>query len=160
VKLWQRGLLVLALAGLLLGMGVHYGAVEDDHWPYPDEDAIATHPETHVGEEVFLFGTVTAVEADAETATIRVKADSGSFSLSVQSLDRAVEPGGVVQVLGELTAERTVDAERVVVVNSSSGAEWYKYAVSVIGAALVLVAFFWYWRVDRDTWTFEVRRDG
>lgn len=160
MKQWQRGLLVLGLAGLLVGMGVHYGAVQDDHWPYPDEDTLATHPETHVGEEVFLFGTVTAVDADAGTATIRVEADTGPFSISVQSFDRAVELGGVVQVLGELTAERTVDAERVVVVNSSSGAEWYKYGVSVLGALLVLLAFFRYWRVDWDTLTFEVRRDG
>ncbi|CCQ33095.1 hypothetical protein HLRTI_002983 [Halorhabdus tiamatea SARL4B] len=157
---WQRGLLVLGFVGLLVGMGVHYGAVEDDHWPYPDEDALASQPAEHVGEEVFLFGTVTAVDGDAGTATISVEADSGSFSLSVQSFDRTVEPGGVVQVLGELTTERTVDAERVVVVNSSSGAEWYKYGVSVLGAVLLVVAFFRYWRIDRDTWTFEVRRDG
>lgn len=160
MRQWHRGVIVLALVALLVGMGVHYGAVEADRWPYPDEDDLASQPAEHVGEEVFLFGTVTAVDSDAGTATIRVEADTGPFSLSVQSFDRAVQPGGVVQVLGELTAERTVEADRVVVVNASSGAEWYKYSVSVLGAMLVLLAFFRYWRVDRDTWTFEVRHDG
>ncbi|WEL16694.1 Membrane associated OB-fold protein [Halorhabdus sp. SVX81] len=160
MKQWQRGLLVLGLVGLLVGMGVHYGAAEDDHWPYPDEDDLAGQPAEHVGDEVFLFGTVTTVDADAGTATIRVEADAGSFSLTVHSFDRTVQPGGVVQVLGELTTERTVDAERVVVVNATGGAEWYKYGVSVIGAIVVLIAFFRYWRVDTDTWTFEVGHDG
>lgn len=160
VKLWQRGLLVFALAGLLFGMGVHYGAVEDDRWPYPDEDALATQPAAHVGEAVFLFGTVTGVDTEAGTATVSVETDTGQFTLTVTSLDATVHSGGVVQVLGELTAERTVDADRVVVVSASGGAEWYKYGVSVIGAVLVLAAFFRHWRIDRDTWTFEVRRDG
>lgn len=160
MRQWHRGVIVFALVALLVGMGVHYGAVEDDRWPYPDEDDLASQPAEHVGDEVFLFGTVTAIDTDAGTATIRVEADSGSFSLSVQSFDRSVKPGGIVQILGELTTERTLDAERVVVVNSSSGAEWYKYGVSVLGAVLVLLAFFRYWRIDWDTWTFEVRRDG
>ena len=58
------------------------------------------------------------------------------------------------------SAERTVDAERIVVVNHSRSAMWYKYGVSVIGAGLVLIAFFKYWQIDTDTWCFEVRRNG
>ncbi|ACV11285.1 hypothetical protein Huta_1106 [Halorhabdus utahensis DSM 12940] len=160
VRQWQRGLLVIGLAGLLLGMGVHYGAVEEDHWPYPEADEIAGQPAEHIGEELFLFGTVTAVDADAETATIRVAASPESISITVQSFDRAAQSGGTVQVLGELTDERTVDADRVVVVNDSGGAEWYKYGVSVIGAIVVLIAFFRYWRIDTDSWSFGVRHDG
>jgi len=43
------------------------------------------------------------------------------------------------------------------VVNPAGSSEAYKYAVSAVGAVLVLALFFKYWRVDHRTLTFEVR---
>jgi hypothetical protein len=65
-----------------------------------------------------------------------------------------------MQVRGRLAPDRTVVAERVLVVNPYSWSEPYKYAVSVVGAALVLVVFFREWRPDVDALAFEVRDDG
>jgi len=50
-----------------------------------------------------------------------------------------------------------VDAETVRVVNPAGASETYKYAVSAVGALLVVALFFRYWRVDIETLTFEVR---
>jgi len=160
MKDWQRGAIILGLVAILGLMGGHYGMVEAEQWPYPHEDTLATHPGAYVGEEVLLFGTVTDTNSQADTATIRVESDYGTFSLTVKGFDAGVERGGVVQVLGPLTSERTVDAERIVVVNHSRSAKWYKYGVSIIGAVLVVTAFFRYWEIDTETWCFEVRDNG
>jgi len=50
MKYWQRGAIVIGLLALLFGMGIHYGAVEADRWPYPHEDTLAADPGAHVGQ--------------------------------------------------------------------------------------------------------------
>jgi hypothetical protein len=46
------------------------------------------------------------------------------------------------------------------VVNPSGSSLVYKYGTSLVGAALVLVVFFRYWRVDWGSLSLEVREDG
>lgn len=154
---WRRfaliGLLVLATAGL----GVYADATGDDRWPYPTADALGSGYDDHTGEQALLFGTVESVDAD--TAQIRVEYDEGSFQMTVQNFDASVQSGGTVQVYGTLAPDRTIDAERVAVVNPAGSSLLFKYGISVVAVILFLLVFFRYWRIDWGTYSLEAR-DG
>ncbi|WP_436926785.1 hypothetical protein [Halosimplex amylolyticum] len=151
----------VALLGAVVGLGVHYDATEGEHDPYPESETLATDYGAHVGEEAFVSGTVERVDAGADRATISVDSDEGDVRMTVEGFTERVQPGGVVQVHGTLEADRTIDAANVAVVNPAGGSKRYKYAVSAVGAVLVLVVFFGEWRVDTETLAFETRaKDG
>lgn len=154
----RRVLLAAVLVGLVFGMGVHYDSAEEGQWPYPDTDRLAAEYDRYVGEQALLFGTVESVSGG--TARLSVEHTGGAFPLTVEGFDADVEPGGVVQVLGRLEPGRTMTPEAVAVVNPSGSSLVYKYGTSLVGAALVLVVFFRYWRVDWGSLSLEVREDG
>ena len=171
----RRLLLGFVLVAALSGLFVHYGASADSHQRYPSNGEIATAYEDHVGETVQITGVVrsptangsgegsdTANGSDGTNATMTIVLRGfGSFgTLTVRGADRTAASGGTVQVIGTLETDRTVTAERVLPVNPHSWSEPYKYAVSVVGAVLILVAFFHEWRVDTGSLAFEVREDG
>ena len=108
----------------------------------------------NVGQETFLFGTVVSINDE----TTRIRVDGGTYTLRVRSFDAAVDPGGTVQVLGVMRSDDVLVADRVVV-ESSGSSRLYNYEVSVLGAGLVLVAFFRHWRIDTEQLAFEVQ-DG
>ena len=149
---------ILVLVGVVFGLGVHYDAAEAGHSPYPSSTEIAVNYDAHVGEEAFVFGRVLTV--DDNRATIEVDSDRGVFQLTVDGFGKEVQTGGVVQVYGTLRPDRTINAENTVVVNPAEESNRYKYAVSTVGAALVLAAFLRKWRFDTDSLAFEVRGDG
>jgi hypothetical protein len=154
--------LIVVLAALVFGMGLHAGtdrSFEEQYWPYPEGDDIAADYDRFVGNETLLWGTVQRVDRASGTATIRLTTDQGPFELTVTGFDAAVEPGGVVQVYGTLRPDRTVGAANVVVVNPTGSSTTVKYAVSALGAVLVLVAFFRRWRPDTGQWAFVPRED-
>jgi len=148
---------VVVLLAAVGGLCVHYDATFDDNAPYPPTDDLATEYENYVGEETLVFGDVDRVDADAERATVRVDSDEGEFELLVRGFTERVQPGGVVQVYGTLEADYTISATNVAVVNPAGGSKAYKYAVSVVGAVLVLALFFRRWRVDTESLAFELR---
>jgi len=156
---WQlkRALIALLLLSALGGLFVHADVTGDERSPYPAPHELAADYDGYVGETVLVFGTVTGVDG----SDIRIEAESEgvTIDLRVASASTAVEPGGVVQVYGELRPGQQMVAQNVAVVNDSSGAEWYKYAVSAVGALGFLVVFLRQWRLDRETWTMEAR-DG
>lgn len=127
-----------------VGMGAHYDTTFESHWPYPTDAELTSDYDTYVGRDIFLSGTVVAV--DDGVARMRVGDDGQTFR--IRSFDATVEPGGVVQVLGEVRPDGVLTADRVVVVNPSADALVYKYSVSLVGAAAVLVSFFRHWTVD------------
>lgn len=155
----RRILLACLLVTALFGLSVHYDAREAAHSPYPTVEELRTDYDSHVGERAFLGNEVVAADPDNGTMTVVPSRSYPSFTMRVEGAARTVPPGGNVQVYGRLAPGRTVVADRVVAVNASRSAELYKYATSVLGAVLVLVAFFARWRVDRRTVAFEVR-DG
>jgi len=157
VEARTRIVVVAVLAAVVFGMGVHYDATFDDRWPYPSSDDVEASYGDHVGEEVFLFGTVEAVDEDAGTARVRVDADGTSFVLAVRPFDADVRPGGVVQVVGTLRAGHTLDAETVRVVNPAGSSVLYKALRSAVGALLVVAAFFRHWRLDVGALAFRGR---
>jgi len=141
-------------------MGVHYESQYDDRWPYPDTDSLATGYESHVGEEVLLFGTVQSVDRGSATAQLEIEHATGTFEMTAQSFDADVRQGGVVQMTGTLEPNHVIVTETVAVVNPAGSSKLYKYGVSLVGALLVTVAFFEQWRIDRETLSFEARYDG
>lgn len=145
------------MIAFLLGTGVHFDAVHDNHWPYPTADDLAADGEEHVGQSVLLFGTVTRVDEGSRSAEIAVSHAEGRFSATVRGFDATVRPGGVVQVYGTLERDRRIDAERVVVVNPTDRARLRKYAVSLAGAAIVVVGFLRHWRLSLGSRAFEAR---
>jgi hypothetical protein len=143
----HRGTILLAIVLLVLASGVHYDAREEHHREGPTDDQLLSNYDGHVGERTLLFGTVESVDADRETATIRV-GGSRIVRLQVNEFDADVSTGGSVQVYGTIRPNRAVDADTVVVVNRTPGALYYKYAVSAVGALGILAAFFRDWRID------------
>jgi hypothetical protein len=148
---------VVLLGGVLLASGIYYESVEPHHWPYPDEDQLAADDGEYTGERVLLFGTVERVDPGDRTARNAVEADEETFTATVQRFDAAVEPGGVVQVYGTVRPNRAVLADRVRVVNPTGRSNRYKYAVSAIGALVVLIAFCRRWKIDRESLAFVSR---
>lgn len=169
---WRRLVLGIVILGVLFGLFVHYGATADDHTRYPGNYDVATAYDSHVGETVQIGVTVRKSAANASgaesgaaggsngTMTVVLRRYESFGRLTVRNADRTAPPGGTVQVIGTLEPDRTVTAERVLPVNPQSWSEYYKYAVSVVGAALVLAVFFREWRIDVETPGFEVREDG
>jgi hypothetical protein len=161
----RRLLLGCVLVAALAGLFVHYGATADSHDRYPGNEEIALSYDDHVGETVQIAGIVRSLAANGSgganaTMTVVLRNWESFGTLTVRDADRSVDPGGTVQVVGTLGADRTISAERVLPVNPRSWSEPYKYAVSVVGAALILVVFFREWRVDAEGLAFEVREDG
>lgn len=155
MRLSVRLFLIAVLSLSVFGMGVHYDATDERHWPYPSSDDLAADYAAHVGEDAFLFGTVEQIDGD--TAEILVTHTGGTFTLTVEGLDVTVQPGGTVQVVGELRPDRTMVASNVAVVNPAGSSKAYKYAVSLVGAVLVLVVFFREWQIDTEEFGFEVK---
>lgn len=146
------------LAVVLLGTFVHYGA-DGPRRSYPSPGSIDANYDSHVGEEAFLLATVTEV-SETGVVTLRVRGTGSPYELSARGVDASVSSGALVQIHGDLGPDREVSVRNVVVVNETQSAELYKYAISVVGALLVLVFFFRYWTVDTNSLAFEVRRDG
>jgi len=154
---WKRLLVAILLLSALGGLFVHEDATDDTRFPYPEPHELAADYDSHVGETVLVFGRVTAV--DGNDVVIEAESEGVTVDLRVTAASTTVEPGGVVQIYGELRPEREIVAQNIVVVNDSGGAEWYKYGVSVVGALGFLVVFLRQWRLDRETLTLEAR-DG
>jgi len=151
----KRLLLAALLLSALGGLFVHEDATSDARFPYPEPHELAADYDSHVGETALIFGTVAAV--DGSELVIESESEGVTVTLRVTGASAAVEPGGVVQVYGELRPGQRIAARNVAVVNDSSGAEWYKYGISAVGALGFLVVFRRQWRLDRETWTLEAR---
>lgn len=160
MKRASRLVAVAVVLVLLGGMGVHYDTTYETEWPYPTTDAIAADYDRHVGQQVFLTGTVRRVDEGADRGEIEVRHTRGSMALTVDSFDVRVQPGGAVQVYGTVRPDHVLAADTVEVVNPAGSSKLYKYGVSLVGAALVVVLFLGHWRIDLRRRSFEVRSDG
>ena len=142
---------------LVAGMGVHFDAVDDDHWPYANATALDANYGDHVGERTFLFGTVQETDRANETVAILVETEQGQLPLTVSGVDESVNPGGVIQVYGTVRPGGRLAAENVVVVNPAGSSKLFKYAVSLVGVLLVVALFFRHWQIDVGELGFEVK---
>lgn len=139
-----RIFIAIFLFGSLVGMGVHYDATVNNHWPYPTESEVIEDYESNVGEVVFLSGRVTS----SSPLQLRVSSNGESTEIIVKNTDAYAEPGGFIQVYGILREGRNIDSKRVSVINRTAESLRYKYAVSVVGALIVSIVFFRHWEID------------
>lgn len=155
---WVRFGLGLLFVAATVGLCIVGAATYEERTPYPPTEDLVTNYEGFVGEETLVFGTFQV--RNGGEATIRVSHGDTEIDVTVTDFAGQVEPGGVVQVAGTIRPDRVLDAERVVVVNPSPGAQLFKYAASGLGALVFLGVFFRYWRVNLGDLTVEVREDG
>jgi len=152
---------VVLLLVCTLVLCVHYGATYDENWPHPTGDQLAEEPGGWDGEQVLLSGTVETV--GEEQFSMRVETDSGDVArvVAVRGTGVDAEPGGTVQVFGELAEQGTVQhADRVVVVVASPGYHPSKFGISVLGLGLVAGFFLRHWRIDPGVLSITRRGDG
>lgn len=163
----RKFVLGIVLSAVLLGLCVHYGTTYDDAWPHPTGDQLAGGGDEYVGDHVLLFGDVQSVHEDS--ITIHVTDDHGDVAaaLEVRNVETTdLEPGGVVQVYGVLESDSTgahdgtMDAEEIVVVNSSPDAATYKYVASALGGLFAAGFFLRHWRIDLRWLRFEPRAEA
>lgn len=147
----------MVLLGAVLGLCIHYGSALDDRWPYPGSGEIDDDYGEYVGEKTLLWATVERVDRAEGTARVTTDYPGGTLPMEIRDFDAAVRPGGSVQVYGTLGPDRTLVADRVVVVNPAGTSPLYKYATSLVGALLVLVLFFRNWRIKPRELSVEAR---
>jgi hypothetical protein len=146
---------------LAVGLCVGYGASYESGWPHPTGDELAEEPAGWDGERVLLFGEVQERTPDGLVMTVENDAGEVVREVSVRGTAVQVEPGGVVQVYGEVSERGTVQtAESVVVVNESPGDSLYKLATSAFGGLVAALLFLRYWRIDPRRGRFERRTGG
>ncbi|APW98202.1 DNA-binding protein [Halobiforma lacisalsi AJ5] len=185
MRLAVRATVAVVLLAGVVGLCVHYGATYEENWPHPTGEQLDAEYDRHVDDQVLLFGEVQDVNpdetmeihvtdsADEVVAELEVDVGSDPKGTTVDSpgtdsirgkatpLDpSAVEPGGVVQVYGELEADRSMTADEVVVVNPGPDAATYKHGTSVLGILLAVGYFFRHWRLDGRRLGFEPRTAG
>lgn len=154
----------VVLCVVLFGLAIHHGGAVDHNTPQPSSEEVIDEYDAHVDERVLLFGDVTTV--DGEGVTIRIDDSAGNekdlevdtVGQSVESDGLSVEPGGIIQVYGTLTADRTVTPENVVVVDENPAATTYKYVVSMVGIAGAVGVFLARWRLSVSALAFVPRR--
>ncbi|MEF8814436.1 MAG: hypothetical protein V5A55_11545 [Halovenus sp.] len=154
---------VVVLLALTLVLCVHYGATYDENWPHPSGDQLAEEPGAWDGEQVLLSGVVETV--GEEQFSMRVETDAGDVARVVQVRGTGVdaEPGGTVQVFGELSEQGAVQhADRVVVLVPSPGYHPSRFGVSLLGLVTVAGLFWRHWRIEPRTLAITDRgdRDG
>lgn len=134
--------------GALVGLGVHYGATDDENWPHPTGDQLRDDYDAFVGDRVLLFGEVRTVDGETNTVVVHVtdSADAVAAELTIRGVDEPVAPGGTVQIVGVLEADRTMTADRTVVVNRDANGVYYKLGTSVVGVLVAVGFFLRHWR--------------
>ena len=154
VQYLARPLAFVLCLSLLFGLFVLGGA----GWPAdPSPGLDPTEPDVtladHAGERVETSGIV--VETDP--VVIEIETDTGTERLELENAPEDAEVGEQLTVSGELTADGTlvVDTERAVVREPWEIA--YMYAISLVGALLVVGRAVDGWRFEPRTLTFRPR---
>ena len=153
---YRLGLIILLVVGSV-GLAIHYDISREQHWPHPDAEMLADDPDEFDGDTALLIGEVEAVDESASTIEYRPDEDV-DLTLTATGVTEPVEPGGVVQVYGELDlTDETHAAEEIVVVNRDRSDQHYKLGMSGVGVIVAAGIFLWYWRIDWRTLAFRER---
>lgn len=154
---------VAVLLALTLGLCVHYGATYDENWPHPSGDQLAEEPGGWDGEQVLLSGVVGTVGEGQFSMRVETDAGDAARIVEVRGANVDAEPGGTVQVFGELSEQGAVQhADRVVVLAASPGYQPSRFGISFLGLATVAGLLRRHWRIELRTLTVTDRgdRDG
>lgn len=142
-------MLVVLLAVLLVAFGTQF----HDSSAYPATAEIDAEYADHTGEQVHLWGRVTA--ANDERGVVFA---AGPLELTLTNVSPATVDVGVrVQVYGELRSGRRMTVTRVVAARPDS--RRWMYGISVVGIGVATVAFLRQWRFDTDELAFVPREE-
>lgn len=147
-QLFVRGLAALLLLAVLGGLFVAAGADQPrpEVGDYPGDDEVGPNPNSYVGQQVSLGGSVVATEP----LVVAVEYGTGeTVHVTMTGIDRPVSTGDDVTAFGTLTEPRTLAVERAIV--REPWELWYMYLVSFVGGAWVLTRTLRRWRVDLDS---------
>lgn len=150
-----RAVALIGCVGLLFGLFV-FGATVDETGPgpVPGEELAASgvDPADHAGEEAELWGVV----VDTDPVVVEIESDEETERVVVDGAP-AVEEGEQLIVGGTLTADGSLDANRDRAVVRAPWERTYMYAISVVGALLVVARGIDGWRLDPRTLTVHPR---
>jgi hypothetical protein len=136
-----RGVAAVASLALLFGLCVGHATLPADSTAnrFPGNEDLST---VDPGERVVLSGTVRSVASDRTV----VELETTGERVAIADLGGEPAPGDDVWLHGTVRSDGSVTADRAIV-----RAPWeiaYLYAVSALGAALVLAHVVRTWRVD------------
>lgn len=153
---------LLVLSGALFGLAVYHDAGADERVDHPTQREVIESYDTWVGRATTLNGVVRQTGAGGFTMEVFRSASLRPEPLLVDvgGTIPTVDTGWTVHAYGTLGPDRTMTAERVVVVNRGGSARAFKLGLSAVGALLVLVLFFRNWTVDVEELAFVPKRDG
>lgn len=138
VRALAIGLILAALAGLMVAGGAGWPAPVDGH---PAATDVGGAPEAYIGEEVRV--TATVVDADANRVAIDHAAGTTEFALIGAD---GLEAGTEVRVAGVLADARTIDASGGSVDVREPWERLYLYLISLVGGLIAVVLAANYWR--------------
>lgn len=159
-NLYYRGMAVLVLLCLLTGLFVWAGYVmpfepDSQNNIYPGVDQISENPDHYLGDAVVVGGTV----VETNPVVVRSKISPDEYRRFVlEGFEGNVEPGDLVRSLGTLEAKN-----RIAVTNSLSRSpadRLYAHIVSFLGGVLVLGRLINGWKIDREVWTVQPRKES
>lgn len=152
--------LIVVLSLLLLGLAIHYGATFPDAYPHPTDQQLAEDPAGWDGDVVMISGEV--IDVDSAGGSVEVAIEYRNELVTVvtaEGVEAEVEPGGHIQIYGELDDGATgMNVEETVVVNRGPADNLYKLGLSVLGVGLAGATFLWYWRIEWRRLQFMPRR--
>jgi hypothetical protein len=146
----RRGVGVVVLAALFVGLMVHYGAGVPQQELTRQSVVKVQSPADHVGADVHVWGTV--LDND-ERLVVQV----GDSAVTVVGTETTADPGDAIQVYGTIQPDGSLAAERVVV--SEQSGLFGLYAISAVALVLTLVVFFRSWRLDVRSVAFTPREE-
>lgn len=149
VRLSAIGVLLVVLLAMFVLYGA--GAGQPAGPPLGTED-VAEDPSEHVGERVETGGTV----VQEDPVVIEAEYEGGTVEFEVENAP-SVDVGEELLLVGELTDERTVDAEPEPTVVREPWERAYMYTISVVGVGLVALRLANEWRFAASRFVFEPR---
>lgn len=142
-------LLCIVLSALFVTYGAELGQQETA--PYGSE-TVVTAPESIVGEQVSVSGTVVATDP----VTISVDHDDLETELILENAPDATS-GDVLSVVGELTAVQTLSVDPAPTVVRAPWEVQYMYAVSLVAVIGLVLRAVNHWRIRHKPLAFEPR---
>lgn len=151
----SRGFIISVILISLIGLFILYGAGvgHSDSPPYSEEQ-IFTDPDAHVGEEFELSGEVTATDP----VTIEITHDDKTTEITIINAPSA-QTGEQLTLLGTLTDEATIHADRDRSFTRESWELQYMYVISVIGASFVGLRIINEWQFNLQQLQFQPRSE-
>jgi len=152
----RKVVLVILLLVILIFL-LFYSYLEFNKNDYPDSGYLFAHYQTFNNTEI----TFPARIRDIDTANQTLTANIGDppytlIEINISTIKNTLHRGDSIFVIGILTGNRTVSAERIFV--RDPGLDYFIFISSIPAIPYVLFLFFRTWCFDRKSFTFIQRK--